>query len=525
MIIQPEGIRLTDKDFDGPMGPGNPLAAALRAAREHLLAQREFDPQAGEPYPLLLVRPEGIMAYYAAREAMKSWGCDFGYELIGDDWKLAYPSPDPRLTGVVEQAIASARVSQERLIAAAPREYPSHRKATYRASSNGGVVSDSGAGDDDTGYRPARAAGAVGQSRSGYGGGGDGYGSSGGSPDNGGYGSSGAGGYGGNAGSSNTGHNPYAALPEHPGTAVPGTGGGVPSGNAAPDVGPALASPSAGYAGGGGAGGWTGNGGNGSGSGSGGGGGSGTGSGMSASGRDARLNPIRGGGGSGNGTAPNPYVTIPQGAEASGTGSGGPSGPYQRSNGPQNNGSAVERPEGYVVGQPARESSAPVAANPQQQQYDGAPRVLRPGEWEPTPEPPPKLDDKKDDDDKFGEKKHHKPPRSLAEQRGEDWGLRDAGRGVGVTRPIRIECYADRLVVVADRNPADSKMIRLGPRTASSINAFISAIWGHIESWGIAGRGMYWRPVLQVRVAPGGEDRFVDLAALLDGSGLTVKRR
>ena len=110
------------------MGPGNPLAAALRAAREQLLAQREFDPQAGEPYPLLLVRPEGIAAYYAAREAMKSWGCDFGYELVGDDWKLAYPPPNPRLIEVVRQAIGSARINQERLIAAAPREYPSHRR-------------------------------------------------------------------------------------------------------------------------------------------------------------------------------------------------------------------------------------------------------------------------------------------------------------------------------------------------------------------------------------------------------------
>ena len=40
VVLQPEGIRLTDADFNGPMGPGNPLAAALRAAREHLLAQR-----------------------------------------------------------------------------------------------------------------------------------------------------------------------------------------------------------------------------------------------------------------------------------------------------------------------------------------------------------------------------------------------------------------------------------------------------------------------------------------------------
>ena len=31
---------------------------------------------------------------------MKSWGFDFGYELIDDDWKLAYPPPDPRLAEV-----------------------------------------------------------------------------------------------------------------------------------------------------------------------------------------------------------------------------------------------------------------------------------------------------------------------------------------------------------------------------------------------------------------------------------------
>ena len=261
---------------------------------------------------------------------------------------------------------------------------------------------------------------------------------------------------------------------------------------------------------------------------------------MTASGADVPANPMRGG--AGGDTASNPYVTMPQRPETTGPGNGGASGTLSGSNGvssgnsypmsvaafqrAQNNGAGVERPEGYVAGQPAREASSPATPSPQQPPDGAVGRVLRPGEWEPTPEPPPKPPDDKKDDDKFGEKKHHKPPRSLAERRGEDWGLRDAARGsVGVTRPIRIDCYADRLVVVADRNPADSKVIRLGPHTASSIDPFISAIWGHIEGWGIAGRGMYWRPVLQVWVAPGADDRFVDLSALLNGSGLTVKRR
>ncbi len=524
VVIQPEGIRLTSADFEGPMGPGNPLAAALRAAREHLMAQRQFDPQAGEPYPLLLVRPEGIGAYYAAREAMKSWGCDFGYELIGDNWKLAYPPPNPQMTEVVHQAVASARINQERLIAAAPREYPSHKKAAYRASPQGGFArDDAGSDDGDDGYRPAGAAGAVGGNGGGYGGG-DGYGGSGSAFGNGGHGSPGVGGYGGPGGQSNGGYNPYAALPERPGAAVPGSGGiGAPSSNIPSSTGPALASANGGNGGGiGGGGGLLGDIVGGNGGGTGGGIGNGNGGGMSPAGRDVSSNPMRGGG---NGTAPNPYVTMPQGPETAGAGNGGTAGAYQRSEGSQNSGPAVARPDGYVVGQPAREAPSPTPPNSQQQSEGAEAHVLRPGEWEPTPEPPPKEDKKDTDDDKFGEKKH-KPPRSLAERRGEDWGLRNAGRGsVGVTRPIRIECYADRLVVVSDRSPAESKVIGLGPRTASSIDAFISAIWGHIDGWGIAGRGMYWRPVLQVWVAPGGEGRFADLAALLDGSGLTVKRR
>ncbi|MCK4683843.1 MAG: hypothetical protein KAT44_02710, partial [Pirellulales bacterium] len=36
VFLQPEGIRLNPDDFDGPSGPGNPLASGLRAAREYL---------------------------------------------------------------------------------------------------------------------------------------------------------------------------------------------------------------------------------------------------------------------------------------------------------------------------------------------------------------------------------------------------------------------------------------------------------------------------------------------------------
>jgi len=187
----------------------------------------------------------------------------------------------------------------------------------------------------------------------------------------------------------------------------------------------------------------------------------------------------------------------------------------------------IVQPDGYVVGQPQREAptqptvkkSLPDDDMPRQPGY-----ALRPGEWQPTPEPPPKTPEDKPDKDK--ERRDRKPKKSLAENRGEDWGLRNPARGtVGVTRPIRVECHADSLMILSDRGSAGNQVIALGPNTEASVDKLIGVVWEHMESWGMAGRGMYWRPVLQVQVDPGAEHRYEDLAALLEGSGITVKKK
>jgi hypothetical protein len=174
-------------------------------------------------------------------------------------------------------------------------------------------------------------------------------------------------------------------------------------------------------------------------------------------------------------------------------------------------------PDGYVAGQPLRERPP---SSPNQQSADGGEGwAPRPGEWQPTPDPPPKPPDDTNDP-------NHKKPKPLANRRGEDWALRDTARAaIGISRPIRVECYADRLMIISDRGPANNKVVALGPRTAKSIDPFVSAIWEQIEAWGMAGRGMYWQPVLQVVVAPGGERRFSDLEALLARSGLSIQRK
>ncbi len=76
-----------------------------------------------------------------------------------------------------------------------------------------------------------------------------------------------------------------------------------------------------------------------------------------------------------------------------------------------------------------------------------------------------------------------------------------------MTRPIRVHCWSDRVVLLSDEGWPD-KTIPFEGRTERAIDIFVPAVWQHMDAWGIAGRGMYWRPTLEVYVAPGGEVAF-----------------
>ncbi len=145
VFLQPEGIRLGPADFEGPPGPGNPLASALRAAREHVTkGPGESGDPAAQPYPLLLVRPSGVMAYYAARESLTSWGSEFGYQFVDEDWQLQFPPADPALAAVEQRAIDESRRRMEWLAQVRPAR-PSRPTQQYRASTTrGGVVAEGG---------------------------------------------------------------------------------------------------------------------------------------------------------------------------------------------------------------------------------------------------------------------------------------------------------------------------------------------------------------------------------------------
>jgi hypothetical protein len=122
IVIRPGGTELTAKDFQGSLGPGNPLDAVLRAIREYW-ARHGLTNENTEPYPLLIVRPEGTQFYGAAREAMKAWDDEFGYELVGADMNIAFPPADSELYAELDRVVRLARQRQLLLSRAMPSRY------------------------------------------------------------------------------------------------------------------------------------------------------------------------------------------------------------------------------------------------------------------------------------------------------------------------------------------------------------------------------------------------------------------
>ncbi len=141
VVLQPEGIVLSEGDFACNLSLGSPLEAAMRAKREYLLRQGAFDPSKGEePYPLILVRPDGVEYYYAARAAIGAFGNDFGYKLVDSKQadSLVYPPVDPEMTLVIQKAIDSARLNIRAIARMAPATEDSpNGPVAYRVTGSG----------------------------------------------------------------------------------------------------------------------------------------------------------------------------------------------------------------------------------------------------------------------------------------------------------------------------------------------------------------------------------------------------
>ena len=93
----PEDILITAKDMEGFTHKVNPLAAGTGALINYWTVwnMKQRQPQSEpEPYVLMLVRPDGVYAYYVALKMLDPIRTAQGYELIEDSTALKLPEVD-----------------------------------------------------------------------------------------------------------------------------------------------------------------------------------------------------------------------------------------------------------------------------------------------------------------------------------------------------------------------------------------------------------------------------------------------
>jgi hypothetical protein len=101
-------------------------------------------------------------------------------------------------------------------------------------------------------------------------------------------------------------------------------------------------------------------------------------------------------------------------------------------------------------------------------------------------------------------------------------------RAVPVRRVISVVVRESQLGILSDdARPSDpnftGKTIPLEGSTVGAVDDFVKAVQQHVEGWGIAGDGLYWKPVVELYVGPDGQRRAEDLTRLFKNSDIELR--
>lgn len=122
VVLQPEGIDFPLVDTRGAEH-SSPFAAAVGAVVQYYLEYPSAfaEGEAGDPYPLIVTKPEGVSAMLMVKRAFDATGITYGYETVPSDWELDFGTRNPELAKRILQAIDVARQERAALAAYAPQ--------------------------------------------------------------------------------------------------------------------------------------------------------------------------------------------------------------------------------------------------------------------------------------------------------------------------------------------------------------------------------------------------------------------
>jgi hypothetical protein len=116
-----------------------------------------------------------------------------------------------------------------------------------------------------------------------------------------------------------------------------------------------------------------------------------------------------------------------------------------------------------------------------------------------------------------------------AKVRGKNWAIANGNPGmIPIRRSIQIVIRDDALALMPEATTtgevsAAGREFPIGEEPGAAYEDLISAVEKRIRDWGMAGQGLYWRPVLELKVSGTGDYRVDPLLRLLKDSGAEIR--
>ncbi|MCR9202327.1 MAG: hypothetical protein NXI04_27105 [Planctomycetaceae bacterium] len=111
LVFQPSGVAIRTSDLEGFSPRESPLVAGILAAHNAQPSRSLME----RPYALLLVRPEGSLAFYTAQRILRGAQIHFGYELLESDRKVAIETPAWEERSEIISAVESSMQRRQQL--------------------------------------------------------------------------------------------------------------------------------------------------------------------------------------------------------------------------------------------------------------------------------------------------------------------------------------------------------------------------------------------------------------------------
>lgn len=118
---------------------------------------------------------------------------------------------------------------------------------------------------------------------------------------------------------------------------------------------------------------------------------------------------------------------------------------------------------------------------------------------------------------------------TISQSKGANWAIGHPNlKSMAIRRPISVVVRENKMILMPASNNKRSiesqvKEISLDQSVHEISESFTAAVKERIDDWGLAGSGMYWKPVLELNVEPNAEMTATRIVHLLRDSGVEVQ--